>query len=109
MLIAPQKTARFTLFPGHSVSWPSGEEQSLGLSPGRDTCFVKLEEVVLSALPARLRIDDTQAYIRMDCKGGNPVSALGVGGNGLWNKTIVAHTLKWPSGLVCLATCIKRK
>ena len=30
--------------------------------------------------------DDTQAYIYMDCKGGNPVSALGVGGNGLWNK-----------------------
>ena len=65
---------------------------------------------MLSALPARLRTDDTQAYTRMDCKRGNPVSALGVhvGGNGLWNKTIVAHTLKWPSGLVCLATCIKK-
>ena len=31
-------------------------------------------------------MDDTQAYIRMDCKGGNPVSALGVGGNGPWKK-----------------------
>ena len=30
------------------------------------------------------------------CKGGNPVSALGVAGNGLWNKIIVAQTLKWP-------------
>ena len=40
-------------------------------------------------------------------KGGNPVSALGVGGNGLWKK-IVAHTLNWPSGLVCQATCIKK-
>ena len=68
---------------------------------------VIINEVVLSALPARLRIDDTQAYIRMDCKRGNPVSALGVGGIGLWTKIIVAHTLKWPSGLVCLATCIK--
>ena len=57
----------------------------------------------------RLRIDDTQAYIRMNCERGNPVSALGVGGNGLWTKIIVAHTLMWPSGLVCLATCIKRK
>ena len=67
----------------------------------------QIGEVVLSALP-RLRTDDTQAYIRMDCKGGNPVSALGVGGNCLWNKFIVAHTMKWPSGLVCLATCIKK-
>ena len=66
----------------------------------------KIGEVVLSALPARLRTDDTQAYIRMDCKRGNPVSALGVGGNGLWTKIIVAHTLKWPSDLVCLATKI---
>ena len=46
----------------------------------------KIGEVVLSALPARLRTDDTQAYIRMDCKRGNPVSAQGVGGNGLWEK-----------------------
>ena len=64
---------------------------------------------MLSALPARLRTDDTQAYIRMDCKGGNPVSAPGVGGNGLRKKIIVAHTLKWPSGLVCLVTCFKKK
>ena len=26
-------------------------------------------------------MDDTQAYIRMDCTEGNPVSALGVDGN----------------------------
>ena len=45
-------------------------------------------------------------YIRMDCERGNPVSVLGVGGNGPWKKIIVAHTLKWPSGLVCQATCI---
>ena len=64
---------------------------------------------MLSALPARLWIEDTQAYIRMGCERGNPISALGVGGNGLWKKTIVAHTLKWPPGLVCQATCIKKK
>ena len=46
----------------------------------------QMGEVVLSALPARLRIDDTQAYILMDCKRGKPVSALGVGGNGLRKK-----------------------
>ena len=46
----------------------------------------KIGEVVLSALPARLRTDDTQAYIRMDCKRGNPVSDLGVGSNGLWKN-----------------------
>ena len=63
---------------------------------------------MLSAPPARLLMDDTQAYIHMDCKGGNPVSALGVGGNGLWKEIIVAHTLKWPSGLVCHATCINK-
>ena len=44
------------------------------------------EEGVLSALPARLLIDDTQDYIRKECKG-VPVSALGVGGNGPWIKT----------------------
>ena len=27
-----------------------------------------------------LNIEDTQAYIRVDCKSGKPVSALGVGG-----------------------------
>ena len=64
---------------------------------------------MLSAIPARLLIDDTQAYIHMDCKGGNPVSVLGVGGNGLWKKIVVAHTLKWPSGLVCLVICIHKK
>ena len=71
----------------------------------------KIAEVVLSALPARLRIDDFQAYmyIRMDCERGNSVSALGVGGNGLGTEIIVAHTLKWTSGLVCLATCIKKE
>ena len=37
------------------------------------------------------------------------VSALGVGGNGLWTKIIVAHTLKWPLGLVCRAACLKKK
>ena len=36
----------------------------------------KIREVVLSALPARLLIDDTQAYIRMDCKRDNSVLAL---------------------------------
>ena len=46
-----------------------------------------------------------EAYIRMDCKRGYPVSALGAGGNGLWEK-IVAHTLKWPSGLQAL--CVWR-
>ena len=34
-----------------------------------------------SALPARLLVDDTHAYILTDCEGGNPVSAPGVGGN----------------------------
>ena len=46
----------------------------------------QIEEVVLSALPARLRIEDTRANIHMNCERGNPVSALGVGGNGLWKK-----------------------
>ena len=41
------------------------DQQSVGLNSGRDTCFRKIGEVVLSALPARLRTDDTQAYIRM--------------------------------------------
>ncbi len=35
-----------------------------------------------SVLPAtRLLVVDTHAYILMDCKGGNPISAPGVGGN----------------------------
>ena len=57
---------------------------------------VVVGEVVLSALPARHWTDDTQVYLRMDCKG-------------VTGKQIVAHTLKWPSGRVCLATCIKKK
>ena len=36
-----------------------------------------------------------------------PVGIIGEGGNGLWKKISVAHTLKCSSGLVCLATCIK--
>ena len=60
--------------------------------------LIQIGKIALSALPARLPTGDTQVNIRMDCKGGNPVSALGVG---------AAHTLKWPLGLVCLATCIK--
>ena len=34
-----------------------------------------------SALPARLLVDDTHAYILTDCEGDNPVRAPGVGGN----------------------------
>ena len=64
----------------------------------------QIGEVVLSVLPAKLRTDDTQAYIRLGCKRGD--LRPGVGGNGLWKQIIVANTLKWPSGLVCLATCI---
>ncbi len=59
-----------------------------------------------SALPARLLVDDTHAYILMDYKGGNPVSAPGVGGNmplvDSPNQLSVALTLKLPSGLVKL-------
>ena len=53
----------------------------------------KFWEVVLSALPARLRTDDTQAYmyIRMDCQRGNPVSALGVGGNASGKSNFSPH------------------
>ena len=57
---------------------------------------VVVGEVVLSALPARHWTDDTQVYLRMDCKG-------------VTGKKIVAHTLKLPSGRVCMATCIKKK
>ena len=53
-------------------------------------------EVVLSALLARLLMDDTQAYICMDCKEGNNLAlAPEVGGieprkkiEGLWPKTL---------------------
>ncbi len=44
-------------------------------------CFEKVGKVVHSALPDRLLVDDTHAYILKDCEGGNPVSAPGVGGN----------------------------
>ena len=54
-------------------------------------------------------MDDTQACIRMDCRGGNPVSAQEmVATRPLEKLLIVAHTLKWPSGLVCLASCIQK-
>ena len=57
------------------------DQQSVGSSPGHDTCVLKQDiytrllrwEVVLSAVPAMFLFDDTQACIRMDC--GNPVSA----------------------------------
>ena len=52
------------------------DQQSVGLNPSRDTCYVKLGRTA----------DDTQAYICMDYKRGNPVLALHVhvrvGGNG---------------------------
>ncbi len=38
-------------------------------------------KIVHSALPARLLVDNTHAYILTDCEGGYPVSAPGVGGN----------------------------
>ena len=45
-----------------------------------------------------------------ECKGGNTVPAPRVGGNGPWKrKLIVAQTLKMPSGLLCLASCKKKK
>ena len=93
------------------------DQQSVGPSLGRDSCVLtqdtqprllrKVRKVVLSTLLARLPMN-TQAYILMDCKRGNLVSAPGVCGNGLRKKN-VAHTLKWPPGLVCQATCIKKK
>ena len=59
-------------------------------------------EVLLTAIPAR----PTSVWT---LKGGNPVSAPGVGGNCPWKTSwIVAHTLKGPSGLVCLANCIHK-
>ena len=66
---------------------------------------------MLSALPARLLVDDTHAYILMECEGCNPVSAPEVGGKVprwqlIWvdspNQLSVALSLKWPSGLVML-------
>ena len=61
------------------------DQQRVGSSPSLCPKARHLE-VVLSAPPARLLMDDTQAYIRMNCKGGNPVSAPGVGGNGPWKN-----------------------
>ena len=67
--------------------------KSVGSNPGCNTCvleqgtwpqLLKIGEVVHSALLARLQVDDTHAYILKDCEGGNPVSALGVGGYGPW-------------------------
>ena len=37
--------------------------------------------LVLTALPSRLLVDDTLAYILTDCEGVNPVSAPGEVGN----------------------------
>ncbi len=66
-----------------------------------------------SALPARLLVDDTLAYILADCEGGNPVSAPGVGGNvplvNSPNQLSVALTLKWPSSLVSWAISYLKK
>ena len=76
------------------------DHQFVGSSPSH-----KVGEVVFSALPARLLMDDTQAYIH------NPVLDPGVGGNGPWKNSLqleVAFTL----GLVCLHKkkfIIKRK
>ena len=65
-----------------------------------------------SALPARLLVDDTLAYILTDCEGGNPVSAPVVGGNMplvemTWvdmvdrsNQLRLALTLEWPPGFM---------
>ncbi len=39
--------------------------------------FDEFGKVVFSALPARLLVDDTHAYILTDCGGGSPVSAPG--------------------------------
>ena len=40
------------------------------------------------ALLAELPMGDAQAYICMDCKGGIPAPALGVGGKGPWRCAI---------------------
>ena len=68
--------------------------------------------VVHSALPARLLVDDTHAYILIGFKGGNPVLALGIGGkvpllasilvNSL-NRLCVALILVWPFSCVMLS------
>ena len=78
----------------HQIQALVFDQQSVGLSPGHDAGVLKQDtspwllhkvgEVVLFALLARLLMDDTQAYICMDCKGSNPVSAPWVVGNGFW-------------------------
>ncbi len=102
------------------MSWPSGlahRTQAL-VMPAAECGFefwswhlCPLSKVVHFAVPARLLVDDTHAYILTDCEGGNPVSAPGVGGNmplltvnlvDSQNQLSVALTLKWPSGLVTL-------
>ena len=55
------------------------DQQGVGSIPVVTLATYNWGSIVLSALPARLQIDDTQTYIRMDCERGNPVSALGVG------------------------------
>ena len=46
-------------------------------------------------------MDDTHAYILKDREGGNPVSALGVGGYGPLVIVIKCSPhLEWPSSLV---------
>ncbi len=67
------------------VKWPVVAERSS--SP--DSSFGVISKVWVqipvmtlhSALPARLLVDDTHAFILTDCEGGNPVSAPAVGGN----------------------------
>ena len=51
-----------------------------------DPSKVFLGGLILTTQQTWKGIDDTQAYIRMDCERGNPVSALGVGGNGFWRE-----------------------
>ena len=41
-------------------------------------------------------MDDTQAYIRVNCKEGNPVSASEVGGNSPWQKIVNCSSLEGP-------------
>ena len=86
------------------------DQQSVGSNLGRDTCYVKLGRYTCFLLyRPGFRLMIPKSTSGWTVKGGNPVSALGVGGNDLWNKIIVALTSKRPSGLVCLATCIKKK
>ena len=73
----------------------------MGLNPGHDSCvldqgtslytrFVKCSaKVVYSALPARLLVDDTQAYILTYCEGGNCISTHVVISNRMWVRILV--------------------